>query len=160
MPRPAIAPTAPNLSQRQLRVGEALRHALANVFERGEVLNQRLQNVPVTITEVRASPDLKLADVYFLPLLSVHGEGQRGQEILKAMAEEAPLLRREIARRVALRHVPKLRFRLDTTFDTASEIVALLKKPEIARDLRGENTSGSEDDDPHHHTASSRTSDR
>ena len=138
MSRPA--PASPTLSQRQLRVGEALRHALANVFERGEVMHPLLQTIPVTITEVRASPDLKLADVYFLPL-----GGQRGQELLKAMADEAPLLRREIARRVELRHVPKLRFRLDTTFDTASEIDALLKKPEIARDLRGESASGSED---------------
>jgi ribosome-binding factor A len=132
----SVASTAP-LSQRQLRVGEALRHALAEVFERGEVMNPVLQNTPITITEVRASPDLKLADVYFLPL-----GGQRGQELLKAMAGEAPLLRREIARRVALRSVPKLRFRLDTTFDTASEIDALLRKPEIARDLQDKPETG------------------
>jgi ribosome-binding factor A len=130
MPRPAAATATPTLSQRQLRVGEALRHALAQVFERGEVMHPLLQKTSVTITEVRASPDLKLADVYFLPL-----GGQRGQDVLKAMAEEAPLLRREIARRVELRSVPRLRFRLDTTFDTASEIEALLRKPEIARDL-------------------------
>lgn len=125
-----IKPSDAPLSQRQLRVGEALRHALAQVFERGEVLHPLLQSTPVTITEVRASPDLKLAEVYFLPL-----GGAGGHDVLKAMAEEAPLLRREIARRVALRSVPKLRFRLDTTFDAASEIEALLRKPEIARDL-------------------------
>jgi ribosome-binding factor A len=128
MPRPA--PASPTLSQRQLRVGEALRHALAEALERGEVMNPLLQSTPVTISEVRASPDLKQADVYFMPL-----GGERRQELLKAMAGESPLLRRAIARRVELRSVPKLRFRLDTSFDTASEIDALLKRPEIARDL-------------------------
>lgn len=125
----SIATTA---SQRQLRVGEEIRHALAEVLGRGEVLHPLLQSTTVTITQVMPSPDLKQADVFLVPL----GGGQV-QDIIKAAAEEAPLLRRELARRVNLRFVPKLRFRPDTSFDTASHIDALLRRPEIARDLQG-----------------------
>ncbi|SDH38374.1 30S ribosome-binding factor RbfA [Roseospirillum parvum] len=125
--RPARAP-----SNRQLKVGEELRHALAWVLERGDLADPGLAQTPVTVTEVRASPDLRQATVFVVPL-----GGGDATEVLAALKRARPLLRHEIARRVVLKYVPDLSFAADTSFDTAAHIDHLLHRPEVARDLDG-----------------------
>ena len=118
-------------SQRQLRVGEELRHALARVLERGDLRDPALQNAAVTVTEVRVSPDLKNATAYVMPL-----GGRHAEEILTALRRSSGYLRGVLAREVELRYAPSLAFALDTSFDHASRIDALLHRPEVARDLK------------------------
>lgn len=125
---PRHAPAHP--SQRPLRVGEELRHALARIFERGELRDPDLQGVTVTVTEVRVSPDLKNATAYVMPLGGTHAA-----EVLAALRRCAPFLRKALAREVPLRYAPALAFALDTSFEYASRIDALLHKPEVERDL-------------------------
>ncbi len=117
-------------SQRQLRVGEELRHALAAVFERGELRDPALA-VPITVTEVRMSSDLRQASVYVLPL-----GGSGAEEVLAALIRARGFLRRRIAATVKLRNAPNLTFRIDASFDRASHISELLHSPGVARDLR------------------------
>jgi ribosome-binding factor A len=117
-------------SQRQLRVGEELRHALAYLLERGELHDPALQDVAVTVTEVRVSPDLKNATAYVMPL-----GGSHSPEVLAALKRSAAYVRGALARTVQLRHAPQIGFALDTSFDHASRIEALLHRPEVARDL-------------------------
>ena len=116
--------------QRPLRVGEELRHALARIFERGELRDPDLAGVTVTVTEVRVSPDLKTATAYVMPL-----GGTREAETVTALRRSAPFLRRILAREVRLRHAPNIVFALDTAFAHASRISAALHRPEIERDL-------------------------
>jgi ribosome-binding factor A len=120
-------------SQRQRRVGEEIRHALAWTIERGELRDPVLAGVPITVTEVRASPDLKNATAFVTPL----GGGDM-QPILEALRRAAPFLRHEIASRLDLKYVPRLSFEPDTSFDEASRIDALLHSPKVAQDLRPE----------------------
>jgi ribosome-binding factor A len=119
-----------NAGQRPLRVGEELRHALARVFERGELHDPDLAGATVTVTEVRVSPDLKNATVYVMPL-----GGAREAEILAALRRSAPFLRRRLAQDVKLRYAPSIAFALDTAFAHASRISAALHQPEVERDL-------------------------
>jgi ribosome-binding factor A len=127
-------------SQRQLRVGELIRHTLAEMLQRGEVRDPDLEGLVVTVTEVRPSPDLKVATVYIMPLGGVGGD-----LALAALGRAAPYLRGRIAREVDLRFAPELRFALDTTFDEATRIENLLRSPRVARDL--EQPSDEDDDD-------------
>lgn len=120
-------------SQRQLRVGEELRHIIANIIERGDIRDPDLAGRAITVTEVRISPDLKNATVFVVPL----GGGEVAP-VLKGLKRARPFLRHEIARAVDLRAVPDLFFEADTTFDEASRIDALLKSPEVRRDLGGD----------------------
>ncbi len=117
-------------SQRPLRVGEELRHALARIFERGELRDPALADATVTVTEVRVTPDLKNATAYVVPL-----GGANAAEIMAALGRSAPFLRRALAHEVKLRHAPALAFTLDTSFDYASRIDALLRTPTVERDL-------------------------
>lgn len=117
-------------SQRQLRVGEALRHALSGALERGNLRDPALRNVSITVTEVRASPDLKNATAFVMPL-----GGEAADEIVEALGRAAPYLRGVIAREVELRHVPRLQFEVDRSFGQADHIDALLRQPQVARDL-------------------------
>ncbi|HXZ02048.1 MAG TPA: 30S ribosome-binding factor RbfA [Stellaceae bacterium] len=117
-------------SQRQLRVGEELRHALARLLQRGELRDPALQGAAVTVTEVRVSPDLKNATAYVMPL-----GGRHSAEVLAALARSAGYLRGQLAREVPLRFSPALSFALDTSFDHASRINELLHRPEVERDL-------------------------
>ena len=123
---PARAP-----SQRQLRVGELIRHALAEILQRGEVHDPALEGVVVTVPEVRMTPDLKLATVFVMPL-----GGKGADAVLAAFERNKRYLRGEIAHRVNLRYAPDLRFRLDTSFDEGERIDALLRSPEVKRDLK------------------------
>ena len=117
-------------SQRQLRVGELVRHALAEVLQRGEIPDPALAKTVITIPEVKMSPDLKLATAYVMPLGGKNAEG-----VVAALEKNRKFLRGELARRVELRSVPELRFRVDTSFDTGAKIDALLDRPEVRRDV-------------------------
>jgi ribosome-binding factor A len=117
-------------TQRQLRVGEELRHVLANVFEKGVIRDPGLAGVSVTVTEVRAGADLRTATVFVVPL-----GGGDADTMLSALTRARPFLRRRIAEEVRLKFVPDLVFRLDPSFDEAQHIERLLRDPAVARDL-------------------------
>ena len=110
-------------SQRQLRVGEEIRHVLAESMERGRLRDGALDGHTITITEARMSSDLRSADVFVIPL-----GGGDGAVILEVLARARPFLRREIARAVRLKFVPELRFHADQTFDQARRIEELLHR--------------------------------
>ena len=117
-------------SQRQLRVGEQVRHVLADVLERGHIRDEDVASTPVTVTEVRVSPDLKNATVFVVPL-----GGGDPTRLLAGLDRVKTYLRREVAHSLALRYAPNLSFTPDTSFDEAAAIDTLLHRPEVARDL-------------------------
>lgn len=117
-------------SQRQLRVGELVRHAFAEIVARGEINDAELEAMHITVPEVRMSPDLKIATVYVMPL-----GGRNAGQAVAALARHGRFLRGEIARRVALKYAPELRFRLDASFAAADLVEQLLRSPAVARDL-------------------------
>ncbi|RAU21920.1 ribosome-binding factor A [Paramagnetospirillum kuznetsovii] len=137
MPRGDKAPT-----QRQLRVGEELRHAIANVIERGEFRDPDLQGRPITVTEVRVSPDLRNATVFVVPL-----GGGDSTPILAGLKRAKSFLRHEISRSVQLRAVPDLAFQPDTSFDEASRIEDILRSPVVRRDIGLEDDFQTDGDD-------------
>jgi ribosome-binding factor A len=116
-------------SQRQLRVGELIRHALAEMLARGEIHDDVLAKHVVTVPEVRLSPDLKLATCYIMPL-----GGQDIAAVLKALDANKRYIRGEIAHRVNLKYAPDVRFRQDESFDEAARIDALLESEAVRRD--------------------------
>ncbi|MBR9973364.1 30S ribosome-binding factor RbfA [Magnetospirillum sulfuroxidans] len=129
-------------SQRQLRVGEELRHIIASIIERGEIRDPDLAGRAITVTEVRISPDLKNATVFVMPL-----GGGEVTTVVKGLKRARAFLRHEVARQVDLRIAPELFFEADTSFDEASHIDALLRSPEVRRDLgANENTVRAVDD--------------
>ena len=129
-------------SQRQQRVAELVRHALAEVLSRGDVQDDVLTRHVITIPEVRMSPDLKLATAYVMPL------GGRDEEaVLKALDKNKKGLRQEVARRVNLKFAPDLRFLRDESFDEAARIDALLRSERVARDTAKPGTDASDDND-------------
>jgi ribosome-binding factor A len=130
-------------TQRQLRVGEELRHLLARILGRHELRDPALQEAVITVTEVRISPDLKNATAFVMPLGGAHTD-----EVMAALQRGAAFIRGLIARELPLRHVPSLRFTLDTSFDHASRIEALLHRPEVERDLARDaaDDAGGDDD--------------
>ena len=109
-------------SQRQLRVGELVRHAVSQVLERGEVHDPEIAGKSITVTEVRMSPDLKVATAYVMPLGGVDDVA-----VVEALGRVSPFLRRRIGGFVALKFLPELRFVADETFDHASRIDELLR---------------------------------
>jgi len=121
-------------SQRQLRVGEEVRHALAWILERGEVRDPELSGVAITVTEVRIGPDLRNATAFVVPL----GGGDPAR-VIRALNRAAPFLRRRVARSVRLKYVPGIEFAADDTFDRVEKIDALLRAP------RGNPEDGPED---------------
>jgi ribosome-binding factor A len=122
--------SAPGGSQRQLRVGETVRHAIADVLSQGSVHDPDLEGHIITVPEVRMSPDLKLATVYVMPL-----GGRDTDKVLAALEHNKKFLRGEVARRVNLKFAPDLRFRADERFDEAERIEKLLRTPAVQRDL-------------------------
>ncbi|MFC1673220.1 30S ribosome-binding factor RbfA [Pseudomonadota bacterium] len=120
-------------SQRQLRVGEEVRHAVAWIIERGELRDPALIQTPITVTEVRVSPDLKNATCFITPLGG--GDADAIATVVEALNRASKFLRHEIARSVNLKHTPKLNFLHDPSFDNAGHIDELLHRPEVARDL-------------------------
>jgi ribosome-binding factor A len=117
-------------SVRTLRVGEQVRHALADVLSRGDVRDPVLETHLVSVTEVRVSPDLRHATAFVMPL----GGGDT-DEVLTALRRNVRYLRGEVVRRVNLKYAPDLHFRLDESFAEAGKIDALLRSPGVARDL-------------------------
>jgi ribosome-binding factor A len=137
---PAKASSADG-SQRQLRVGELVRHAIAELLAQGSVHDEGLEGHIITVPEVRMSPDLKLATIYVMPL------GGRGtNDVLAALDRNKKFLRGEIARRVNLKFAPDIRFRVDERFDEAERIEKLLRTPEVQRDLTSETPEESTDE--------------
>ena len=124
-------------TQRQLRVGEELRHLLAGILGRHELRDPALHDATITVTEVRISPDLKNATAFVMPLGGTHVP-----EILAALHRGAGFMRGLIARELDLRYVPNLLFALDQAFESAERIAALLASPAVERDLHpdAENT--------------------
>jgi ribosome-binding factor A len=118
-------------SQRQLRVGELVRHALAEVLARGETPDEVIASHTITVPEVRMSPDLRVATIYVMPL-----GGRDQQAVIEALDRNRKFLRSEVVRRVNLKFAPDLRFRIDERFDEAERIERLLRSPEVARDLK------------------------
>src|SRR6201996_9463278 len=124
--------SAPGGSQRQLRVGEAVRHAVADILAQGSVHDDDLEGHLITVPEVRMSPDLKLATIYVMPL-----GGRDVKEVVEALERNKRWLRGEIAHRVNMKFAPDIRFRIDERFDEAERIEKLLRTPEVQRDLKG-----------------------
>ena len=120
-------------SQRQLRVAEEIRHILADIFARDTVRDRDLSGVPITVTEVRVSPDLRRATVYVTRLGRSDAE-----KLLPALHRAAAFLRGQVARVIRLRVAPELSFAADTSIDYAMKVSTLLHRPEVARDLHGE----------------------
>ncbi|TYR29876.1 30S ribosome-binding factor RbfA [Mesorhizobium microcysteis] len=118
-------------SQRQLRVGEQVRHALSDVLQRGEVRDDLLETTVISISEVRMSPDLKIATAFVTPLGAADD-----QAIIKALARNAKFIRGRVSGALRqMKYMPEFRFRLDTSYDNMARIDDLLRSPEVARDL-------------------------
>ncbi len=128
-------------SQRQQRVAELVRHALAEVLQRGDIQDDVLTKHVVTIPEVRMSPDLRLATAYVMPL-----GGRDEKPVLDALNRNRKALRTEVAHRVNLKFAPDLRFLRDETFDEAARIDALLRSEKVQKDVRKVEGETGEDD--------------
>jgi ribosome-binding factor A len=120
-------------SQRPLRIGEEIRHALADIFRRGESRSAALFDVVITISEVRVAPDMKNATAFFMPLA-----GQNKEALLTALKVASPEIRHLVSKRMNLRSVPRLHFELDESYDAAQRIETILKSPDVAKDLAAE----------------------
>ena len=125
----AHRPSGP--SQRMLRVGELVRHALASLFARGEIEDAVLEGATITVPEVRMTPDLKLANAYVMPL-----GGERAEEIVEALNRHQRFIRGRIAPELELKFAPEVRFFVDTTFEEFGRIDALLRTDRVQRDLQ------------------------
>lgn len=121
-------------SQRQLRVGEHVRHALTQLLQRGEIADPDLDGAVLSVSEVRMSPDLKIATAYITAL------GRQDQQpIVKALARNARFIRGRLSRELGqMKFMPEFRFRADTSFDNYEKVEALLKSPQVAQDLDGD----------------------
>ena len=121
-------PTGP--SQRMLRVGELVRHALASIFARGDIEDDALVGAVITVPEVRMTPDLKLANAYIMPL-----GGQRAEEIVEALNRHRKYIRGQVAPQMNMKFAPEVKFFVDDTFEEASRIDALLRSDKVRQDL-------------------------
>ena len=129
-------------SQRQLRVGELIRHEMADMLVRGDVHDPVIQTHMITVPEVRMSPDLRLATIYVMPL-----GGRDATDVVEALERNKRYVRGEISRRVNLKFAPEIRFRVDERFDEAERIEKLLRTPVVQRDLKSESSPGDEKDE-------------
>ena len=120
-----------------LRVGEVVRHAVADLLSRGLIIDPVLEGHVVTVPEVRMSPDLKLATVYVMPL-----GGKDVGPVLEALDRNKRFIRTEVAHKANLRFAPDVRFRRDESFDKSSRIDALLNSPAVKRDLTAQGDDG------------------
>jgi ribosome-binding factor A len=130
MPRHHQKKSTPGGSQRQLRVGETVRHAVADILAQGSVHDADLEGHIITVPEVRMSPDLKLATIYVMPL-----GGRDTDIVIAALERNKKFLRGEVAQRVNLKFAPDIRFRVDDRFDEAERIEKLLRTPAVQKDL-------------------------
>ncbi|MCJ2129015.1 30S ribosome-binding factor RbfA [Methylobacterium sp. E-045] len=129
----AQKPNPSGPSQRQQRVAELIRHAIAEVLQRGDIQDPVLGSHVITVPEVRMSPDLKIATAYIMPL-----GGLDEKPVIAALERNKKALRQEVARRVNLKFAPDLRFLRDETFDEADRIDALLRTEKVRRDLESQ----------------------
>jgi ribosome-binding factor A len=120
----------PGPTQRQLRVGETIRRALADVLMRGDLHEPDLDGVTITVGEVRCSPDLKVATAFVLPL-----GGRDAERVLTALTRARGELRRQVTRALSLKFSPELRFKLDETFDRIDDTRRMLGDTRVQRDL-------------------------
>ena len=127
-------------SQRQLRVGELIRHELAALLSRGDIHDPVIEAHMITVPEVRMSPDLRLATIYIMPL-----GGRDGDAVVDALEHNKRYVRGEIARRVNLKFAPEIRFRIDDRFEEAERIEKLLRTPVVQRDLSDRSNAGEEE---------------
>ena len=116
-----------------LRVGELVRHALANLLARGEIIDPLIEKSVITVPEVRMTPDLKLASAYIMPL-----GGENAEEVVKALNTHARFIRGQIAGQLDLKFSPNVRFFIDDTFAEAGRIDALLRSEHVQQDLSNE----------------------
>ena len=131
-------PTGP--SQRMLRVGELVRHALAAMFARGEIEDDALRGAVITVPEVRMTPDLKIANAYVMPLGGTHAD-----EIVAALNRHRKFIRGRVAPQIDLKYAPEIRFFVDETFEEAGRIDALLRSDRVRRDLDDDSDDTTED---------------
>ena len=120
-------------SQRSLRVGELVRHALAAIFQGGDVEVDALHGAVITVPEVRMSPDLKIANAYIMPL-----GGEHAEEIVAALNRHRKFIRGRVAPQINMKYAPEMRFHVDDTFEEASRIDSLLRSDKVQRDLDDE----------------------
>ena len=116
-------------TNRQLRVGELVRRCIADILSKNELYEDSLSNVPITVSEVRCSSDLKLATVFVLPL-----GGQNAKEVVLGLARQKNAIKKILAKTLNLKFVPDLRFLEDLTFDQMDQTSKLLKDPTVQRD--------------------------
>ena len=140
MSRRHSSPASLGPSQRQLRVGEMLRHALADVLRRGDIRDPELSGVSVTVTQVKPSADMRYATVFVEPL-----GGKNAEVVVKALNRSKGYLRGEMGHLIALKFTPELRFVEDTSFSEAEKIETLLKSERVARDLAQKVATGEDD---------------
>ncbi|PBB45462.1 ribosome-binding factor A [Mesorhizobium sp. WSM3866] len=130
-------------SQRMLRVGEQVRHALSETLQRGEIIDPMIENSVVSVSEVRMSPDLKIATAFISPL----GAGD-ADVVVGALNRHAKFIRGRVSGALRqMKYMPEFRFRLDTSFDNFARINELLKSPEVARDLGDQNKNNDKDEE-------------
>lgn len=130
-------------SQRQLRVGEEIRHVLASIFARGDLHDPDLSGESITVSEVRVSPDLKNATAFVLPLGGVHVD-----TVMPALKRSSPYLRHLIGQAIRLKYTPRLSFQVDHSFDEAQRIEGLLRTPAVQRDLHPDRDNAASADGP------------
>lgn len=133
-----FAPKSKGPTQRQLRVGEMVRHALTQILQRGDIPDSLLEKTVISVTEVSMSPDLKIATVFISPL------GIKDpQPVIKALAVNQKLIRGKITPALRqMKYMPEFRFRPDTSFDNYAKIDALLHRPEVAQDIKSDLDEG------------------
>jgi|TARA_R110002096_G_scaffold436105_1_gene668108 ribosome-binding factor A len=118
-------------SHRVLRVGENIRHALSDILSRGEIRDPALDNVSVTVTEVRCSPDLRNATIFVMPLA-----GKNEQEVVEGLNRNAKFIRGQLSKMVRMKYLPNLKFTSDHSFGEVDHIEALLNSNHVAQDLK------------------------
>ena len=127
-------------SQRQLRVGEEVRHVLAGIFQRGDLHDPELEGMSITVSEVSVSPDLRNATVFVMPLGGVHAD-----DVLSGLKRAAPYLRTMLSKQMTLRTVPRMRFIIDTAFESANKINEMFQDPVVRADIEKDEAEPEED---------------
>ena len=125
-------------SQRQLRAGELVRRALVDILAQSSLRDPDLQDVSVTITEVRTSPDMKHATVFCAPLITTRSDPDGLARTVTALKRSASFIRGKLGKEMEMKFTPRLHFVADESFDVASDMASLLARPEVARDLEGD----------------------
>ena len=129
-------------SQRQLRVGELIRHAMAEMLSRGDIHDPTIESHMITVPEVAMTVDLRLATIYVMPL-----GGRDAKPVIEALERNKKYLRGEIARRINLKFAPDIRFRFDERFDEAERIEKILRTPQVRRDLESRDLESEDGDE-------------